>query len=756
MAEIDPRKLKPTEAVRLINSTTLGRVVDARRLYQHRQDGGFRVGDGKTVDLYRYGAWLAEHRKPKTVSADKSAAYEAHRDRQARRQSELSRSGRNIGELPMVSNVERRERTGESFMAFCEEYFPGTFTLGWSEDHRRVIQHIETAVTQGGLFAMAMPRGSGKSSLAEVACLWAAMSGKRDFVCLIGSNEAHAAGMLESLKVELETNELLEEDWPEVTYPIRALEGMSQRCAGQLYRGERTYIGWTAKEIVLPTVPGSQASGAVIKVAGLTGQIRGMKFKRPDGATVRPSLVVLDDPQTDESARSLSQCQNREQILAGAVLGLAGPGKKISGIMPCTVIRPDDMADRILDREKHPEWNGERTKMVYEFPTNEKLWTEYAEIRADSLRSGGRGDAATTFYAENREAMDEGSRVAWDQRHNEDELSAIQHAMNLKLRDERAFFAEYQNDPMPDETGGEMLQPGDIVEQLNGYEYQLVPVAANLMTAFIDVSEKVLWWTVVAWGSDFTGWVVDYGAWPDQRREYFTLRDVQHTLARETPNAGREGSIRAGLDSCVNWICGRDWKVDGGGDMRVERLLIDANWGETTELVKEFCRTSHYANVIMPSHGRYVGASGRPFSEYTKAKGDRVGWNWRIPARRGAANVRHVLFDTNYWKSFVHSRFAVQMGDPGALSLFGRRGQRHSMFAEQFCAEYRVRVESRARAVDEWKVKIGGVDNHFLDCMVGSAVAAAMQGIRLQAMGDGTQKRERKRVRLSDIRRNRG
>jgi hypothetical protein len=65
------------------------------------------------------------------------------------------------------------------------------------------------------------------------------------------------------------------------------------------------------------------------------------------------------------SARSLSQCANRESILAGAVLGLAGPGKKISGIMPCTVIRPGDMADNILDRDKHPEWNGERTRMVY-------------------------------------------------------------------------------------------------------------------------------------------------------------------------------------------------------------------------------------------------------------------------------------------------------------------------------------------------------------------------------------------------------
>src|SRR5690606_36577343 len=115
-------------------------------------------------------------------------------------------------------------------------------------------------------------------------------------------------------------------DFPEVVFPIQSLEGIANRCAGQLYRGQRTHISWTAKEIILPTMPDSPASGAIIKVAGITGRIRGMKAKRADGKTVRPSLVVLDDPQTDESARSLAQCANRESILAGAVLGLAGPG----------------------------------------------------------------------------------------------------------------------------------------------------------------------------------------------------------------------------------------------------------------------------------------------------------------------------------------------------------------------------------------------------------------------------------------------
>jgi hypothetical protein len=99
----------------------------------------------------------------------------------------------------------------------------------------------------------------------------------------------------------------------------------------------------------------------------------------------------------------------RTSATPGDVLGMAGPGKKIAGLMCATVIRPGDMADNILDREKHPEWQGERTKLVYAFPSNEKLWVRYAELRADSLRNDGDGQEATEFYRANREAMDAGA-----------------------------------------------------------------------------------------------------------------------------------------------------------------------------------------------------------------------------------------------------------------------------------------------------------------------------------------------------------
>jgi len=479
-----------------------------------------------------------------------------------------------------------------------------------------------------------------------------------------------------------------------------------------------------------------------------------MKYKRADGHTVRPSLVVLDDPQTDESARSLSQCATRERILAGAVLGLAGPGKKISGIMPCTVIRPGDMADCILDREKHPDWNGERTKMVYAFPTNEKLWARYAEIRADSLRADKGIAEATEFYRANREAMDEGSAVAWPERFNHDELSAIQHAMNLKLQDEAAFQAEYQNEPLPDkgvEDEG-LLTADEIASKLNGLKPGEVPIGATHLTMFIDVQGKLLFYAVAAWEEDFTGYVVDYGAYPDQKRQYFSLRDAQRTLQSVARGAGLEGAIYAGIEALTNEHLGCEWVRDDGARLRIGLCLIDANWGTSTDVVYQFCRQSQHAAVLLPSHGRFVGAASIPFSEYKRKRGDRVGHNWRIPNVLGKRAIRHVVFDSNYWKSFVHARLAVPMGDKGCLSLYGRSPDAHRLLAEHLTAEYRVKTEGRGRVVDEWTLRPDASENHWLDGIVGCAVAASVLGAALAETG-GAVRDTRKPIRLSDLQR---
>ncbi|MDD5698798.1 MAG: phage terminase large subunit family protein [Victivallaceae bacterium] len=758
MPQINPSSMRPVEVARLINSTEFGFVLPQARIYRDFNRAGFRIaasGNPRNVNLLKYIAWMHDYRHtPREETSARS--YEQRREAERRRQAEQSQSGRNIGPLPEIIDPERKADCERNFRLFCECYFPETYSLPWSPDHLKAIARIEQAVLLGGLYALAMSRGSGKSTITETACLWAMLYGHRDFVVLISATETAALEMLESIKTEFMRNELLAEDFPEAVFPILCLGGIANRCAGQLYRGKRTMISWTANEIVLPTVEGSKASGAIIRVAGITGRIRGMKFKRPDKATpVRPSLVIIDDPQTSESASSHEQTRKRVRVLSGDVLGLAGPGQKISGIMPCTVIRPGDMADQILDKKTHPDWNGERTKMVYKFPENQKLWEKYADIRADCLREKGDFSDATEFYREHREEMDKGAIVSWEARYNHDELSAIQHAMNLKFQDEAAFFAEYQNEPMPEDLNEDaIMSAGEIAAKLNNMKRGEIPVGATFLTLFIDVQKELLYYLVAAWEECFSGYVVDYGVYPEQRRKYFLLRDAHPTLQDAAPGSGLEGSVYAGLEALTDELLSREWPRDDGAMMKVDRCLIDANWGQTTDVIYQFCRQSTHAAVLLPSHGRYIGAGSKPMNEYRKQPGDRIGHNWMIPNVRGKRAIRHALFDANYWKSFIHARFAVAMGDKSCLSLFGNQPATHQLLSEHLTAEYRTRTEGRGRKVDEWKIRPDASDNHWLDCLVGCAVTASMLGAALPEFGNaGKPLRPRKRIDLGSYQR---
>ena len=728
---INPNNMRVVDVARLLNSTAQGFVLAQARLYREFNRVGFRIGspeNPRNINLLKYIAWMFDrNHTPEEMAGARS--YEDRRNAERNRQAEQSLAGRDIGPLPEVVNPDRKSACERNFQLFCESYFPETYSLAWSPDHLKVIEKIETAVLKGGLFALALPRGSGKTTITESAALWSMLYGHREFVVLIGATESAALELLDSLKTELEVNEHLSEDFPEVCYPVAQLEGISNRCAGQLYKGERTRITWTSNEIVLPTIEGSKASGIIVRVAGITGRVRGMKYKRSDGRSVRPSLVVIDDPQTSESAGSLEQTRKRVRVLAGDILGLAGPGLKISGIMPCTIIRPGDMADIILNRNTHPDWNGEKTKMVYKFPTNMKLWDEYAELRAESLRTDGNFQKATEFYLANREAMDAGAEVSWEARFNHDEISALQHAMNLKFQDEAAFMSEYQNDPLPEDTQDDtLLSVDEICAKVNGLPRGRIPLACDKITMFIDIQKALLFFVVIAWSDDFTGAVIDYGAWPDQHRREFSLADANPTIQSMFPTAGFEGALYAALTSLTDDYLGREWTREDGAMLKIERALVDANWGQSTDIVYQFCRQSAHAGVILPSHGRYVGASSKPMTEYRKQPGDRLGFNWMMPNVAGKRAIRHVIYDSNYWKSFVHARLAVALADKGSLTLYGRIPGVHQLLAEHLTAEYRVKTQGRGRTVDEWKLKPQSHNNHWLDCCAGCAVCASMLG----------------------------
>lgn len=695
--------------------------------------------------------------KKKTAAApggDDRDAAQRHRDRCAARSRENFKKKAEIGELEPVKNPKRKAACKKSLAKFLQVYFPETTGLSpFSADHARVIKRLERAIRTGGRSFNLVYRGFAKTTISVNSCLWAMLYGYRRLIVLVGASRDAGKELLDAIKAELEGNELLAEDFPEVCQAIEAIEGKVQRCASQTHNGKLTGIRWTKDRIVFPSIDGSIASGASVVTRGITSQIRGIGKRGKKQQ--RPDLVICDDLQTDQSADSPKQVAKRLKILTKSILKLAGHQSTIACVVNGTIIERNDLMDRLRDPLQYPGWQGETVKMVRSWATaHETLWMgEYARLRrsfdpADPEDQERAHAAASAFYLANQKAMDAGCKVSWDSCYDpEVEHSAIQHAYNYLIDDGQEVFAcECQSEPLSEGNEAEQLKIGEIIHKLSGLKHREVPPNTRAVTAYIDTQDESFWYVVTAWTSNYTGYVIDYGAWPDQGTRDASKKSLRIKLAdKYAEYNNREPRWRAGLADLCEEVLGRDWLDADGRAHAITHAFVDTADGDSSLPLRNWVASSRrWSKILRCSMGiglrpADVPLNERPVDPKTEL---RRGLNWVEKRDKKVPGGSVTWIDTNSWKTFLMNRWRAasphnaKLGDdyrpdePGAIYLWGTDAQTHQTFGVHQTSEFFVRMKhaKSGRSIDFWDEKPTRPDNEWFDGTVGCCVLADVAG----------------------------
>lgn len=654
--------------------------------------------------------------------------------------------------------LDRRLEAADSFKFFCETYGSEAFGLEWSPAHLEVIEKIEQSTLNSGSFALALPRGSGKSTLCHWAMIWSLLNGHVEYSLYIAADKGASSTRLASIKTTLRFNDELAKDYPEIILPIRFCSGEARKAGGQRFHGTTTELRWGSDKLIFPTLENYEAHApwysqvkpnftGILDFASMESGLRGKAVERPDGRVIRPQLCVVDDPQTRESAASPAQVEKRLSILAGDIGFLGSPERPCGVLVPTTIVYEDDLSDQLMNHEKMPQYKGVRfgalDKMPWEeadTPEIEKKITdfwenEYREVRRFDLLDG--TDHANKLYEDNRWA-DGNTTALWEARKNKDEVSAIQNCMNLYLKDAPAFFAEFMNQPAPLNQGMKpKLKPEDIIARQIEVPRNVVPAGMDFITVFADISLRCLWYSVVAFEkSTYRAHVLNAGVWPDQNKSYVNLSGVKKTIHARNPDLEYSAALIEGLNDFVNEVLEVDYKDEGGRSIPVEAIGIDSGWGQEHDTVLQFCKRHAQSRMLYAMKGWGSTPLKKPLVDPEKkpdVPASLVGQWKMMPNRYGCTSI---ISDSNLWKSRVDNALRTPPSSRSALTIYGGRENGRlpniQMLAEQMTAEEGILVEGAGRQIEQWKVVHVGRDNHLFDSTVGCYILASIRGAEIQ------------------------
>lgn len=286
---------------------------------------------------------------------------------------------------------------------FGKAYFPKYFSRESPAFHAEIEEHLQKML-DGEIknLCVCAPRGHSKSTLCSFKIpLYCLLFKLKPFILLISANEAMAKEFLKSIRIELETNEAIIEDFGEL-------------------KGDT----WNTECLIL-------TNDTCIMAKGADSSLRGIKYKN-----LRPTLIISDDIQKDSNVASESKL---EQLKKWYWESLVNTGDTYTSFLFISTRMTED--DLLADIMNNPTYTTLFYQAVISWSEREDLWHEWEEIVTD-LSNPFRLSAAETFFEKHKDEMLKGTAVLWEAKNDYYDLML----KRIEIGDD-AFSKELQNEP---------------------------------------------------------------------------------------------------------------------------------------------------------------------------------------------------------------------------------------------------------------------------------------------------------------------
>lgn len=228
----------------------------------------------------------------------------------------------------------RRAKACADFMFFIRTYFGHYTEVEFGPQQLEVIEAVQEYRGKKDRkplkLMVAMSRGFGKSTiLTLMGLLWLIVNGTWKFPIIISSTLESAKGFLQSAIEEVENNEKLTEDFPELNPKI---DGKGQT------------VSWKDSDIVM-------AGGFRILAKGFLNSIRGKKNRQ-----YRPDALLIDDPDEEIHVASEATMKRKYRWFERAALKLGG-GWGLDILFAYTTISQNCVGEYIYNhKDRYKDW----------------------------------------------------------------------------------------------------------------------------------------------------------------------------------------------------------------------------------------------------------------------------------------------------------------------------------------------------------------------------------------------------------------